>query len=102
MKLSSHTSQEAVYFLSGSLNAEALIHVQMFRLLDMIARRGPDNFLYAIGIFSIHHQISSSWFWELGKLAEKYGLPSPLSVLLSPHPKSFFKKLVMTKITQYW
>ena len=74
----------------------------MFRLLDMIARRGPNNCLHSIGVFSIHHQISSSWFWELQDLAAKYGLPSPLSVLLSPQPKSVFKKLVKTKITQYW
>ena len=102
MRLHSHTSHEAVFFLSGSLNAEALIHIQMFRLLDMIARLGPNNYLFAIGVFSIHNQITSSWFWRLQELAVKYDLPSPLNILLSPKSKFTFKKLVKTKVVYFW
>ena len=68
----------------------------------MIARLGPQNYLFCLAIYSIHHQIYPSWFWILHDASSKFGLPTPLHILMNPPPKMKFKSLVRKKILSYW
>ena len=102
LKLHSRTSHEAVYFLSGSLPATALIHIQMFGLLGMISRLGSKSILYSLAIYSIHHQVTPSWFWYVHELAILYQLPSVISILISAPPKLPYKRLVKEQVIKHW
>ena len=74
----------------------------MLNLLGMIARLGPNNLIYKIGIYMLHHQVSASWFYEVQKLCEKYRLPSPLLLMTSPSSKYVFSKLVKKNVSDFW
>ena len=43
-----------------------------------------------------------SWFLQVKDLCLQYGLPHPLSLLDNPPPKEPYKKIVKTKVTEYW
>ena len=45
---------------------------------------------------------TKSWFHQVRRICAQYDLPTPLDLVINPFPKKFFKKLVKTKVVEYW
>ena len=101
-KLLPSTAIPAIYFLSGSLPAEAYLHMRQLCHLYMLASLGPKTRLYSIAIKNCTLPPKESWFSSLAITCNKYGLPSPLEILTHPPPKIAFKKQVKTAVIAYW
>ena len=73
-KLYDKTPESVVYFLAGSLPAEALLHLRQLSLFSMICRL-PDNILNRIAryILTTAKENSTSWFVSISKLCSLYG-----------------------------
>ena len=102
LKLHPKTPEPFIFLISGSLPAEATLHMRQLSLFLMICRL-PDNILNTIA----HHQLFSpgtakTWFGQLETICFKYALPHPLQLLRDPPEKESFKKLVRTKIADFW
>ena len=70
----------------------------------MIARL-PTNILHATAstILSSDPDSSKSWFVKnIRHLCRKYSLPSPLQLLQNPPSKNCYKKLIKSRILDYW
>ena len=50
----------------------------------------------------LENNIKHSLFSSLTSLSERYNLPSPLSILQNPPSKYLLKKIVSTKISDFW
>ena len=59
-RLYPRTPFPAVYFLSGTLPAPAILHMRQLGLLLMIALLGPTNILWKHGTYSLHHSLKHS------------------------------------------
>ena len=72
----------------------------------MIARLGPTNILHNHGrhilLSGQEDHPCKSWFLNLRKLSQQYGLQDPLLVLQSPATKTIWKKLCKSKVTDWW
>ena len=102
-RLYTRTPAPAVYFLSGTLPAPAILHMRQFGLLYMIARLGPTNILWKHGTYILHHHIKHSWFTQVRELTLQYSLPDPLLTLTSPPTsKPAWKGTVRRAVTAYW
>ena len=101
-RLHPRTPAPAIHLLSGSLPAPALLHQHQFTLLHMVSLLGPDNTLYQHGVYMLHHSVPNSWFSCLRLTANKYSLPDPLQILVSPPPKIEFKAKVKAAICSFW
>ena len=103
MKLHEKTPEAVVYFLSGSLPASAVLHLKQLTLFMMIARL-PDNILYRIAkyILTTSKDSSKSWFLHIRDITQQYGLPHPLQLMENPPSKERFKKLIKSKVNDYW
>ena len=93
-----------VFFLSGCLPLPALLHSRQLSVLGMISRLGHNNILHQIGIstLSSFRPSSRSWFLQLRDICDQYSLPDPLDILTNPSTKDSFKRLVKSKITDFW
>ena len=102
-KLPDKTPDPVIYFMAGSLPIKAHIHRRQLSLFGMISRL-PENILCHIAtkILSTEPDSSKSWFISIRRLCRLYSLPSPLQLLQDPPAKISFKKLVKSKITDYW
>ena len=98
MGLFPKTPLEAIFFLSGAIPSKAMVVMRMFTLLDMISRLGPGNYLFEIGIYSLHNQLASSWNFAAQTVAISYDLPLPLHILTNPYPKSKLSRIVKSKM----
>ena len=103
MKLYDRTPDSAIYFLAGSLPAEAYLHLRQLTLFSMISRL-DDNILRDV---AFHALISSrpsdkSWFLQIRLLCLKYNLPEPLTLLSTPPPPVEFKNLCKSRVHEYW
>ena len=103
LRLYQKTPRCVVYFLSGSLPAEALIHMRQFSLLSMISRQ-PESILYrhAMNTYANSKPSSKSWFIQVRDLCLFYGLPHPIYLLQHPLSKPRFKYLVKSKVINCW
>lgn len=102
-KLHDKTPRPIVYFLAGSLPGEAILHQRQLGLFSMICHlKGDPLQLHAKYVLTSASQSAQSWFQQIRKLCLKYQLPHPLILLENPPKKESFKKLVKTKITEYW
>ena len=101
-KLYSRTPRAVVHFLSGSIPAPGLLAMKKLSLLGMIARLGPSNILYRQALFSLHHLVKSSWFYEVRELCALYSLPDPLLILLNPPSKTVWKNSVKEHVIAFW
>ena len=92
-----------VMFLGGNLPGKALYHLRVLSLFGMIARL-PESMLNKIAYYQLVHAkpSSDSWFMLVRELCLKYGLPSPLSLLNMPIPKLQYKRLVKSKVIDFW
>ena len=103
MRLHQKTPAPVVFFLAGSLPAPALLHINMFSLLNMIIRleNNPLNML-ARHCLSASPLPRHSWFTHIQNLCIKYSLPSALSLLSFPPSKIQLKTLVKKKVIDFW
>ena len=101
-RLHPQTPAPAIHFLSGSLPAAALLHMQYFTLLHMIACLGPSNILHQHALYSLHHNIQHSWFKTVRSVSQQYSLPDPIQILLSPPPKKHYKHVVRKSVISHW
>ena len=101
-RLHPKTPAPALHFLSGSLPAEALLHIQYFTLLHMIACLGPSNTLYQHALHTLHHHVKNSWFTVVRSVSQKYLLPDPLQIFISPLSKKPFKSAVKKAVISHW
>ena len=103
MKLHPNTPEPYILFMAGSLGAKANVHLKQLSLFGMITRL-PNNITYKIAFtkLSSDPDSSSSWFVQVRKLCSQYGLPSPLSLLTSPHSKCSYNSLVKKHVLEYW
>ena len=98
------TPQPVVYFLGGSLPLPALLHIRQLSLLSMIAQLGPEHILHQHACRVLTHRCPSphSWFHQVGQLCSQYHLPAPLSILTDPPTKSSLKRLIKSRVVDFW
>ena len=103
-KLHRGTPECVVFFLGGCLPLPALLHSRQLSVLGMISRLGHNNILHQIGIstLSSFRPSSRSWFLQLRDICGQYSLPDPLDILTNPSTKDSFKRLVKSKVTDFW
>ena len=103
LKLSVNSPQSLVYFVAGSLPLSAIIHQRMLSLFMMICHLPADP----LHSFACHTLLtaspsSSSWIMQVRNLLLQYHLPHPMDLLVHPPSKTVFKRLVESKITDFW
>ena len=104
MKLPDKSPDPVIYFLAGTVPIRAHIHRRQLSLFGMITRL-PTNILHATAstILSSDPDSSKSWFVSnIRRLCSQYSLPSPLQLLQNPPSKNNYKKLIKSKILDYW
>ena len=103
-KLYRGTPDPVVYFLGGSLPLSALLDLRSLSLLGMISQLGPSHILHKIGcsILSSSKPSRHLWFSKIRVTCRKYTLPDPLVLLSNPPPKLQLKKLMKSKVIQFW
>ena len=96
-------STAAVYLLLGAETIEALIHKKMIGFFGQITR-DKDSIENQIAYrqIAIYDLNGKSWFSKLKLVLAKYNLPDALHLLEHPMKKEHFKKMVDTKIDEYW
>ena len=101
-RLHQNTPRAVVYFLAGSLPAEAILHSKQLSLFSMICHL-PTDPLHDHAKYILSGQLSSkSWFLQIRDICCQYNLPNPLQLLDNPPSKEKFKKEVKFKILDYW
>ena len=102
LRLFPKTPQSVIYFLSGSLPGEGLLHLQQLALFGMITRQ-QHSILHKHACNALTSKVKSwSWFQQLREVCLQYQLPHPLTFLASPLPKEDFKLLVKKHVINYW
>ena len=98
------TPKPVVFFLGGSLPFEALLHLHQLSLIGMIGRLGPSNILHHHGcsVLLTAKPSSHSWFLQVRDICSLYSLPDPLTILTDPLSKESHKKLMKSKVRDYW
>ena len=103
LKLHPKTPAPVVFFLSGRLPGEALLHLKQLTLFGMICQlRGNILNDLAVKLLTTAKQSSKNWFADIRSYCFTYNLPHPLILLQNPRSKEEFKKLIRTKITDFW
>ena len=103
-KLPSNTPDCVVYFLSGSLPAEAILHLRILSLLGMICRLGNFSILREIGKSALLSRPSNkhSWFIMVRSICFQYLLPDPLLLIQTPQTKETWKRVCKAKVVSFW
>ena len=101
--LSKNSPASVVYFTAGSLPLTAILHLRQLSLFSMISRLPSDPlYSHAQHVLLTASSSSKSWFVVIRHLFLQYGLPHPLDILSNPPSKEAFKKLVKSKIIDFW
>ena len=102
-KLHQRTPRSVVFFLGGSLPAQALLHLRMLSLFGMVARLPGDvlNIRARDALISKKPK-SKSWFCQIRDICLTYNLPHPLRLLDFPPSKDDMKKLTTARVLSYW
>ena len=103
LKLMDKTPACVVHFLAGTLPGTALIHIRQLGLFGMITRL-PESLLniHGINVLTTAPPSAASWFQQIRKLCLQYQLPHPLKLLYEPLQSQIYKKLVKSKVVDYW
>ena len=103
LKLHPKTPEPVVFFLSGRLPGEALLHLKKLTLFGMICCL-DGNILKNIAtkLLTFSSQSEKNWFSEIREICFMYGLPHPLLLLKKPVSKEAFKNLCKSKVTDLW
>ena len=101
LKLSNSSPTPALFFLLGELPVEGVLHIRTLGLLHNIWCN-PNTTVYSMVVYILKmcNSNSTTWANHLQILCLKYGLPSPLSILLQPNAcsKEEWNTLVTTRI----
>ena len=101
LKLSNSSSTPALFFLLGELPVEGVLHIRTLGLLHNIWCN-PNTTVYSMVVYILKmcNSNSTTWANHIQILCLKYGLPSPLSILLQPNPcsKEEWNTMVTTRI----
>ena len=103
VKLAVRSPPSLVHFIAGSLPATAILHLRQMTLFGMICRL-PNDPLHSLATHILLRSSSStpSWFLQVRGLLLQYSLPHPLQLLQNPPSKDVFKKLMKSKVVDYW
>ena len=103
LKLYDRTPNSFIYFIAGTLPGQAILHLRQLSLFSMICHL-PDDPLHKRAKFALStcDKGSKSWFSQVRGLCLQYGLPHPLHLLHEPLSKSKFRKLVRSRVVDYW
>ena len=105
LKLHKATPESVVWFLAGSLPAQAQLHLRQFSLFGMICLlKDGENVLarHARHMLATAKPSAKSWFSQIQDLCLQYSLPHPITFLDSPLTKQSFKTTVKSKVLDYW
>ena len=82
----------------------ALLDMRCLSLLNIISQLGPSHILHRIGrsILSDTKPCRFLWFSKIRETCSKYSLPDPLSILNNPPRKQVLKKLIKSKVMEFW
>ena len=102
-KLRDKTPDCVVMFLAGQLPGKAVLHLRLLSTFGMICRL-PESFLHKIAEYQLTSakQSSGSWFLQIRDICLMYNLPSPITLLQNTPTKYVYKKLVKSKVVDYW
>jgi hypothetical protein len=102
-KLRDKTPDCVVMFLAGQLPGKAVLHLRLLSTFGMICRL-PESFLHKIAEYQLTSakQSSGSWFLQIRDICLMYNLPSPITFLQNTPTKYVYKKLVKSKVVDYW
>ena len=101
-RLLPNTPRTVVYFLGGSLPAEALLHLRQLTLFGMICRL-PQCSLFQLAIRTLSSKTPpKSWFSQIVTLFDQYDLDHPLKEMYSPLQKEVYKKQIKKRVVNYW
>ena len=103
LKLHANTPDVFIFFVSGTLPGEAILHSRQLTVFGMICRL-PDNILHTIArkILLNMGERDTSWFGQVRSLCYQYALPHPLKLLQEAPGNDVYKSLVRAKITEFW
>ena len=103
LKLHQKTPEPVIFFISGTLPAEAMLHMKQLTLFGAICRL-PGNILNTLAKDSLIRMTDTdnSWFGQIRALCHKYALPHPLKLLELPPTKETLKSLLKQNISSYW
>ena len=102
-KLLPKTPRSVIYFLGGSLPAEALLHLKQLTIFGMVSRlQGDPLNIHARTVLIQSRPSCKSWFWKVRDISLRYSLPHPLSILDNPPTKESFKRTIKSKVIDYW
>ena len=92
-----------VYFVAGSLPGTAIIHLRQLTLFGLVCRmKGDPLHQHAVQILLTSSPTTKSWFIQVRNLLLQYHLPHPLQLLHDPPSKDSFKKLVRSRVLDFW
>ena len=102
LKLSNSTPLPTLFYLLGELPIEGTLHIRTLGLFHNICTN-PDTTVFTMVAYILKMCSSSSTTWSnhIQLLCKQYGLPSPLSVLMSAEAwsKEAWMDLVKTRVT---
>ena len=104
LNLSRSSSIPALHFLLGELPMEGQIHKDVL-ILFFSVWSNPQSKIFAIIKYLLQTSLPNSRTWaiHLTFIAQKYGLPDPLSCLNVTAPtKESFKELIDTKVSVFY
>ena len=103
MKLSISSPQSLVHFVAGSLPGTAILHLRQLSLFGMVCRLKDDPLhQHAVQVLLTSPPTAQSWFIQVRNLLLQYHLPHPLNLLHTPPTKDQFKKLVKSRLIDFW
>ena len=89
--------------MGGCLPAAAPLYLRQLTNFAMVIRM-PKNPLHShvCHLLTTAKGGSRPWYYQIRNVYKQYGLPHPLTLLESPLSKEQFKKLLRSKIVDYW
>ena len=80
-----------------------MLHLRQLSLFGMICRKNGSLLKqHALNVYTYVTPIKKSWFLQIRDICLLYSLPHPYDFLQSPLPKDSFKKVVKSKVIDYW
>ena len=103
LKLPPTSSAALIYLTAGSLPGTAIVHLRQLSLFDMICRLTEDPLnQHAHQVFQNTTKYQHSWFIQIRNLLQQYKLPHPLYFLTTTLSKETCKKLIKSKVVDFW
>ena len=103
LKLSVSSPSSLVHFIAGSLPGTAILHLRQLSIFGMVCRLQSDPLhQHAVQVLMTSPPTAKSWFIQIRNLLLQYNLPHPLLLLYQPPVKEAYKKLVKSRVLDYW